>query len=158
MDAISLSSSRHQQTEAKLHADMLDFRFLCGQSSCVFFPMPRVKVHFAPKVWLQRKSMPYHGMLSGLSHGKRVLGCWIVQAKVHTSQASEALKTLDLKKQAPVGWLQSLTMPSSIENRISSSWAVPRFLDAWEKHGSVHVTCRWCLLFFWHGCENKLKV
>ena len=70
MDAISVSSSRNQLA-------------VCVQTT--LFAKPRVKVYFSPKVWLQRKSMPYHV--------KRLLGCWIVRAKVHTSEASEALKT-----------------------------------------------------------------
>ena len=53
----------------------IDSRLLCGQSRWVLFLMPRVKVYFAPKVWLQRKSMPYHAIVSCLSHQKRVLGC-----------------------------------------------------------------------------------
>ena len=39
----------------------------------------------------EEHAIPWNAL--GLLHVKRLLGCWIVRAKVHTSEASEALKT-----------------------------------------------------------------
>ena len=92
MDAISLSSSRnqlvvcvqtvrrvgcfrHRQKQSCMTCSTLVFCVdrAANRPSFHFFPMLRVKAYFSPKVWLQRKSMPYYGMLSGLLHVKPVL-------------------------------------------------------------------------------------
>ena len=88
MDAISLNQLavcvqtvrrvgcfRHRQKQSCMTCSTLVFCVdrAANKPSFHFFPMLRVKAYFSPKVWLQRKSMPYHGMLSGLLHVKPVL-------------------------------------------------------------------------------------
>ena len=178
MDVISLSSSRNQLAECVETVRRLGcFRHRqkqrCMRTCSTFVSRVDRTVVF---------SFPCQGwrFISPWKYGYKGRACRMpIPWNAFRPVTCEALRVLNRTSQSPHLWgfwgtqdsgfeqasSRSVTasrflLPSSIEHRISSSWAVPRFHDAWEKRGSVHLVttpkprvAKKLPLFMAHGCE-----